>query len=533
MKLALTLLLLTGTFLILLSVVPAIKICRSDKRFGWRALFCLILLFFLGYLFFLILLTNKENIEQIDIIVTLILLGGGGFVFLVIRLSLASITQAKELAKQERYKALHDSLTGLPNRKLFSLSINKTIKSSEINNDTFAVLMIDLDRFKEINDTLGHDIGDGVLVEISKRFSEVINKEQIVARLGGDEFALVIPDADNKKALSISKALHASLDTLISVKHYALTVDMSVGVAMYPKHGTDIRMLLKNSDVAMYQSKKDKVKSVIYDESLNRDFLKRLELISAIRKALINHEFELYYQPIIDAKNSKVQGVEALIRWPESGIGPDEFIPLAEEVNIIKEITLWVLNEALKQGKKWSLDYPNLKVSINISVLDLRDVRFPNKVSKLLDHFALPANMLVFEITESAMMLDIERVKKVINELSELGINFAVDDFGTGFSSLSLLRELPSKVIKIDRSFISNMQSEKDNAAIVQATIDLAHSIGRKAVAEGVKNEDVAALLLWMGCDYLQGYAISRPLNRDATELWLAQHYFDKVTLLS
>jgi diguanylate cyclase (GGDEF)-like protein len=250
MKLALTLLLLTGTFLILLSVVPAIKICRSDKRFGWRALFCLILLFFLGYLFFLILLTNKENIEQIDIIVTLILLGGGGFVFLVIRLSLASITQAKELAKQERYKALHDSLTGLPNRKLFSLSINKTIKSSEINNDTFAVLMIDLDRFKEINDTLGHDIGDGVLVEISKRFSEAINKEQIVARLGGDEFAIVIPDADNKKALSVSKALHASLDTLISVKHYALTVDMSVGVAMYPKHGTDIRMLLKNSDVA-------------------------------------------------------------------------------------------------------------------------------------------------------------------------------------------------------------------------------------------------------------------------------------------
>ena len=532
MKFALASLLLIGTILILLSVFPAMKICRSDKRFGWRALFCLILLFSLGYLFFLFLLANKESVEQIDIIVSFILLGGGSFVFLVIRLSLVSITQAQELAKQESYKALHDPLTGLPNRKLFSIKINKAIEFSEKKNNTFAVLMIDLDRFKEINDTLGHDIGDGVLVEISKRFSGVINKAQIVARLGGDEFSLVIPDADTKQAISVCKALHESLDAQISVKHYALTVDMSIGVAMYPRDGTDIRMLLKNSDVAMYQSKKDKIRSVIYDEHLSRDSLRRLKLISAIKKALINQEFELYYQPIIDAKNSEVQGVEALIRWPESGIRPDEFIPLAEEINIIKEITLWVLKDALKQVKKWSRDYPNLKVNINISVIDLRDVNFPNKVKELLKGFALPANMLVFEITESAMMLDIKRVKKVINELSELGIEFAVDDFGTGFSSLSLLLELPSNVIKIDRSFINNMQSKKDNASIVKATIDLAHSIGRKAVAEGVENKNVAALLLGMGCDYLQGYGISRPLNRDATELWLAQHYFDHVRLL-
>jgi EAL domain-containing protein (putative c-di-GMP-specific phosphodiesterase class I) len=283
----------------------------------------------------------------------------------------------------------------------------------------------------------------------------------------------------------------------------------------------------------MYQSKKDKVRSVVYDEYLNRDSLRRLELISAIKQALVNHDFELYYQPIINTKNNKVRGVEALIRWPESGIGPEEFIPLAEEVNIIKEITLWVLNEALEQVKKWSHDYPSLQVNINISVLDLRDINFPNQVSALLDSFAVPAKMLVFEITESAMMLDIERVIKVINELSELGINFAVDDFGTGFSSLSLLRELPSNVIKIDRSFISTMQSEKDNAAIVQATIDLAHSIRRKTVAEGVENKKIAALLLNMGCDYLQGNTISRPLNRNETELWLAQHYFGSVTLLN
>jgi diguanylate cyclase (GGDEF)-like protein len=533
MKLALALLLLVGTLLILLSVIPTMKICRSDKRFGWRALFALILLFFLGYLFFLFLLINKESVEQIDIIVSLILLGGGGFVFLVIRLSLASITQAQKLAKKERYKALHDPLTGLPNRKLFSINVKKTIKFSKKNNNTFSVLMIDLNRFKEINDTLGHDIGDGVLVEISKRFNQIINKEQIVARLGGDEFALIIPDADNKQVISVCKALHESLNPLILVKHYALTVDMSVGVAMYPEHGTDIRMLLKNSDVAMYQSKKDKVRSVVYDEYLNRDSLRRLELISAIKQALVNHDFELYYQPIINTKNNKVRGVEALIRWPESGIGPEEFIPLAEEVNIIKEITLWVLNEALEQVKKWSHDYPSLQVNINISVLDLRDINFPNQVSALLDSFAVPAKMLVFEITESAMMLDIERVIKVINELSELGINFAVDDFGTGFSSLSLLRELPSNVIKIDRSFISTMQSEKDNAAIVQATIDLAHSIRRKTVAEGVENKKIAALLLNMGCDYLQGNTISRPLNRNETELWLAQHYFGSVTLLN
>ena len=533
MKLALALLLLTGTLLILLSVIPAMKICRSDKQFGWRALFSLIVLFFLGYLFLLFLLVNKDIVEQIDIIVSLILFGGGGFVFLVIRLSLVSITQAQELAEQERYKALHDPLTGLPNRKFFSININKTIELSKKNHGSFAVLMIDLDRFKEINDTLGHDIGDGVLVEISKRFSEVTNKKQFVARLGGDEFSLVIPDVDNNQAISVCMALHQSLNTLISVHNYDLAVDMSIGVAMYPKHGTDIRMLLKNSDVAMYQSKKDKVDSVVYDESLNRDSLQRLELISGIKQALINHEFELYYQPIIDAKNNKARAVEALIRWPKAGIGPDIFIPLAEEVNLIKDITLWVLNEALERVKKWSIDYPNLKVSINISVLDLRDINFPNKVKELLDSLAVPANMLVFEITESAMMLDVERVKKVINELNKLGIEFAVDDFGTGFSSLSLLRELPSNVIKIDRSFISTMQSETDNAAIVKATIDLAHSIGRRAVAMGVENEEVAAILLAIGCDYLQGYGISRPLNRDATELWLAQHYLESVSFLN
>jgi diguanylate cyclase (GGDEF)-like protein len=530
MKLTLALLLLIGTLLILLSVLPTVKICRSDKRFGWRALFGLILLFFLGYLFFLLLFINKESAEKIDIIVSLILLGGGVFVFLVIRLSLISITQAQELAEQERYNALHDPLTGLPNRKLFSINVKNTIQTSKDNN-SFAVLMIDLNRFKEINDTLGHDIGDGVLVEMGKRLSEVINKDEIIARLGGDEFALVIPNADNKKAISACKALHESLNAQISVKHYALTVDMSIGVAMYPEHGTDIHMLLKHSDIAMYQSKKEKVRSLVYDESLNRDSLRRLELISAIKQALIKQDFELHYQPIIDAKNSTVRGVEALIRWPKSGIGPDEFIPLAEEINIIKKITLWVLNEALKQIKYWSGDYPDLKVSINISVLDLRDINFPQKVAELLKSYEVPAHMVVFEITESAMMIDIERVILVINELSDLGINFAVDDFGTGFSSLSLLRELPSKVIKIDRSFITTIQSEKDNAAIVQATIDLAHSIGRKTVAEGVENEKVAALLLTMGCDYLQGYGISRPLDSNATDLWLAQHYFDNVSL--
>jgi len=199
------------------------------------------------------------------------------------RLSLVSITQAQELAKHERYKALHDPLTGLPNRKLLSISINKTIELSKKNNGSFAVLMVDLDRFKEINDTLGHDIGEDVLVEISKRFNEVISKDQLVARLGGDEFALVIPNVDNHHAISVCIALHESLHTLISVQNYHLAVNMSIGVAMYPKHGKDMRTLLKNSDAAMYQSKKDKVDSIVYDESLNRDSSYRLEVTSGIK----------------------------------------------------------------------------------------------------------------------------------------------------------------------------------------------------------------------------------------------------------
>jgi diguanylate cyclase (GGDEF)-like protein len=526
MKLALSILLLIGAQLIFLSIIPSVKICRTDNRFGWRALLVLTILFLFAYVSFLFLLIYKVSIEKTDIIVTFILLGGGGFVFLVIRLALASITQAHELAKKEKYKGLHDPLTGLPNRKYLSININETIELSKKTNNTFAVLIIDLDRFKEINDTLGHDIGDRVLVEISNRFNKVISKGHVIARLGGDEFALLIPGANSTQAMSVCKALHESLAILISVDHYQLTVDMSIGIAIYPEHGTDMRTLLKNSDVAMYQSKKDWMGSVIYDESLNRDPLRRLELVSGMKKALINHEFELYYQPIVDAKSFEVEAVEALIRWPKSCTGPDVFIPLAEEANIIQEITIWVLNEALEQAKKWSNDYPNLKLNINISSLDLRGINFSNKVGELLDSFAVPANMLVFEITESAMVLDIEGVKKVMNELNELKINFAIDDFGTGFSSLSLLRELPTSTIKIDQSFIKNMKSNTDNSAIVKATIDLAHNIGQKAVAEGVDNEKVAALLLDMGCDYLQGYSISRPLNRDETEFWLAQHYF-------
>tara|TARA_B110000211_G_scaffold115180_1_gene133404 strand:- start:138 stop:1742 length:1605 start_codon:yes stop_codon:yes gene_type:complete len=524
MKLTLSILLLIGVLLIFLSVIPLVKICRSDKQGGWRVLLVLIILFLFAYASILFLLILKVSIEEADIIVTFILLGGGGFVFLVIRLALSSINQAHELTKKETHNSLHDPLTGLPNRKYLSININETIKLSKKTNNTFAVMIIDLDRFKEINDTLGHDIGDRVLVEISNRFNKVISKGHFFARLGGDEFALVIPSANSTHALSVCKALHESLAILIPVDHHQLTLDMSIGIAIYPKDGTNMRILLKNSDVATYQSKKDRMGSVIYDESLNRNSLRRLELILSMKKALINHEFELHYQPIVDAKSGEVSAVEALIRWPNSDTRPNEFIPLAEEANIIQEITTWVLNEGFEQAKKWSHDYPNLKVNINISTLDLRGINFLKKVRELLDIFAVPDNMLVFEITESAMMTDIDGVKKVMSELSELKINFAIDDFGTGFSSLSLLRELPTSVIKIDQSFIKNMQRGTDNAAIVKATIDLAHSIGQKAVAEGVENENVAALLIAMDCDYLQGYGISRPLNRDETGIWLAQH---------
>jgi diguanylate cyclase (GGDEF)-like protein len=525
--LLLQLIMVSSIAILAFALMPTAKICQNDVRLGWRALFVLIVFFIIGYVGFLFMLFDRAY-SEVYLLVTLVLLGGSSFVGLVIRLSLNSISDAQQRAQVEEYNALHDALTSLPNRKYFFNKLDDLILASKQEEVNFAVLMVDLDRFKEINDTLGHSIGDKVLKEIAERFKNNIGSKMMLARLGGDEFALIIPDVDEMEAVEVGKVLAIALEPVLLIEGYSLTVDMSVGVAMFPRDGDDRQVLLKRADVAMYQAKRTQTTCLVYDESLDQHSVRRLQLIPKLKEALEKETFELHYQPILDAETGLPEGLEALIRWTDSDgkqVSPAEFIPLAEQTNCISEITIWVIKKALIQIKQWREHYPDLKMHINLSAIDALDVNLPKKVEEMLTVTGLPSSVLKFEITESAMILDIDRVKTVLNHFDLLGISVSIDDFGTGFSSLSLLRELPTKEIKIDRSFVIGMEKDASNQSIVRATVDLAHSIQREIIAEGVENAVVQQMLSDMGCDLLQGYYICRPLSVSDMTHWLEMNY--------
>jgi diguanylate cyclase (GGDEF)-like protein len=410
--------------------------------------------------------------------------------------------------------ALYDRLTGLPNRNLVQDRLQQYIHQAQRKNESVAIIMIDLDRFKDVNDTLGHHVGDELLEQVGVRFQSTLRSADTIGRLGGDEFAVVLPNTDADAACLVATHLLASLDLPFELESVVCTVDASMGIAAYPQHGEDVPGLLRSADVAMYVAKRKREGYFIYDQVEDENTLYRLKLMADLRQALDRQQLQLFYQPKLDLHSGVITGVEALMRWnhPEHGfIPPDIFVPALEQTGLIKSYTYWVLEEAYSQCVAWNKAGYDLGISVNLSMFSLRDALFPGYVLALQDKWKLPPGVLTMEVTESALMDDSCYVADVLEELSRHGIQFSIDDFGTGYSSLGHLKRLPVNELKIDKSFVLDMADDADDMAIVRSTVDLAHNMGLRVVAEGVETPESLEILKELGCDQVQGYFIARP----------------------
>jgi diguanylate cyclase (GGDEF)-like protein len=430
----------------------------------------------------------------------------------------------RQQAELNRHQALHDALTGLPNRVLFQDRLGAAIRDADRRGTTLAVLVMDLDRFKEINDTLGHASGDRFLVEAATRLQATMRGSDSIARLGGDEFAIVLPDSGPEAVAAVARRIREAFDEPVTLHGLPLQMEASIGAALYPAHGRDVEGLIRRADVAMYIAKNDVCGWALYDQARDRNELARLSLISELRRAIDERELVLHYQPKISLRGGRVHGVEALARWqhPTRGLlGPDEFIDVTQGTSLIRPFTLYVIDEALRQCRQWATGGRALAVAVNVSTRNLIDVEFPDQVGALLDKWGVSPDLLELEITESAIVSDMFRMKSVLERLGGLGLRLSVDDFGTGYTSLGYLRRLPINELKIDRSFVANLTSSDEDAVIVRSTIDLGRNLGLDVVAEGVEDLDVLRRLGELGCDVAQGFLMSRPVPAGELTAWL------------
>ena len=384
---------------------------------------------------------------------------------------------------------------------------------------------MDLDRFKEVNDSLGHPAGDQLLCRVGERMRDAVRGSDTVARLGGDEFGLLLPDLGTRAdALPVIERIRAALERPIDVQSLPLAVEASIGIAVFPDHGADAQVLIQRADVAMYDSKRDGASFQFYDEGSHEYDLNRLTLVAELRRAIAGHELLLHYQPKAALESGEVRSVEALLRWnhPERGmVFPDSFIPIAQETGLIGPLTLYVIEAALRQGREWRDAGLDLSISVNLSTRNLLDRELPTQVAALLSRWGMEPRCLELEVTESSMLANPTRAKAVLQALSELGIRLSIDDFGTGYSSLAYLRQLPVDEIKIDRSFVMGMGDEADDAVIVRSTVDLGRNLGLDVVAEGVETLELWNRLRDLGCQTAQGYFLSRPVGPQELATWL------------
>lgn len=422
------------------------------------------------------------------------------------------------------HQALHDALTGLPNRSLLIDRLQQAIYVARRTHRSLALLMMDLDRFKEINDTLGHHVGDRLLQEVGTRLLESLRQADTVARLGGDEFALLLPDTGVDDARYIGSKILSALERVFVLDGHQLYVGASIGIAMYPQHGATAQTLIQRADVAMYVAKRNRLSQAVYNPRDDNHSVGRLALMSDLRTAIDDDALELHFQPKIRLSDRQLTGVEALLRWRHPAYGqirPDEIVPLAEQTGLIKPLSMWVLNRAVEQAASWRANGLDLNVAINLSVYNLQDAELVGLLRECLDRHGLPPQYLSLEITESAMMSDPVHAVDILSQLHEMGLGLAIDDFGTGFSSLGYLKRLPVEALKVDKSFVIDMYEDENDAVIVRSIIDLAHNLGLEVIAEGVETADTWDLLEILRCDQAQGYFIGRPASAAALETWL------------
>jgi diguanylate cyclase (GGDEF)-like protein len=421
--------------------------------------------------------------------------------------------------------AYNDPLTSLPNRAFFNQELSAAIGHALASGESMSLMMIDLDRFKMVNDTLGHHIGDLLLRQVGDRMKDLVRQgAATVARLGGDEFAILLPATDIGAARALATRLIKHLEEPIVVEGQIVDVSGSIGIVSCPANGTDVNTLFRRADVAMYAAKRGNSGYALYDEDADQHSAERLSLMTELRHAVEHDELTLYYQPKIDLATGTVKYVEALVRWhhPERGmVAPNEFIPFAEQTGYIKAITRWVVEKSIAQSAFWEARGIELDVSINVSARDLVHSDLPETIAACLAKHRVSARRVWIEITESALMEDPKHAIDTLDRLHAAGLRLSIDDFGTGYSSLSYLKRMPVDEIKIDQSFVLDMGNDEEDKTIVRSTIDLGHNMGLKVVAEGVETRDVLDQLREMGCDLAQGYYLSRPLPAEGLITWL------------
>jgi diguanylate cyclase (GGDEF)-like protein len=436
--------------------------------------------------------------------------------------------EGRRARKQEqewvKYLAQYDPLTDLPNRNLLYERIEQTLVSARSENMPFALMFMDLDRFKEVNDSIGHQAGDSLLQQVGIRLQGVARKADTVARLGGDEFGVLLPEMDAQGAALAANKFLKAFERPFLLGEISLTIQPSIGIALFPQHGDKCHTLMRCADIAMYLAKESSSGYAVYSVERDSHTPERLAVITELHHAIDNNQLFLAYQPKINLKTGAVTGLEALARWQHPKLGfipPDQFIPMAERTGLIKSLTVWALNAALSQSRAWRAQGLEIPVSVNLSARSLHDVNLPDQLTDVLrTHDARPEHLEI-EITESVIMTDMVRALDILKRINSMGISLYIDDFGTGYSSLGYLKKLPANAIKIDKSFVMNMTADENDAMIVRSTIDLAHNLGLKVIAEGVENREVWDRLLALGCDEAQGYYMSRPLPAPEITKWL------------
>jgi len=438
--------------------------------------------------------------------------------------SMTDISESVQQKSEIQYQALHDSLTKLPNRNLLLDRMEQAINLSVRHRQTFAVIIMDLDRFKEINDTLGHPAGDKVLIEVANRLRLILRKSDTVARLGGDEFAILLPDANEVYANHAANKILLTLKRVFELGHHNMYIHSSLGISIFPEHGEDSHTLIQHADVAMYNAKRDTVSCAIYDSHQDQHSLRRLRLEKDLHEVIQQNDLTLHYQPKIDLQTKRISGVEVLVRWYHKDLGmimPNELIDIAERTGLIQPLTYKILDGAIQTQADWLSQGIHLNMAVNLSVLNLKDPKLVSQIRRSLREMQVPTSAIELEITESAMMLDLDKSIEVLKQFDRMGIKISIDDFGTGFSSLAYLKRLPVNCIKIDRTFISGMNIDKNDASIVRSTIELAHNLELEVIAEGVEDKDTLIKLTDLGCELAQGFFFSEPLPLDEFMSWL------------
>jgi diguanylate cyclase (GGDEF)-like protein len=430
------------------------------------------------------------------------------------------VTERTRAEEMIRFMAYHDALTGLPNHDLLRDRMDQAIGQARRNEEHLAVIYLDLDRLKDVNDSVGHPGGDDVLREVSKRLSGISRDGDTVARLGGDEFVLLVPHVTNvEEAVKFANRILESLRRPVAVSGQEFRVTASIGIAIFPDDGRDSDTLVRNSDVAMHRAKEQGRDNLqLFTASMNASIVARLSVERELMQAQERGEFVLYYQPIATVATQRIVGAEALIRWqhPERGlVMPDEFIPIAEETGLILQIGAWVLETACRQGVEWERICPGFRVAVNVSAKQVREPNFVAIVRDALWKSGLSPDALELEVTETAAMTSPERIAQALGALRSMGVRPVIDDFGTGYSSLSHLKQLPVVKLKIDKSFTHHVTSGENDTAIASATIAMAHSLNLSVTAEGVEEQEQLDFYRAHGCDEFQGYLLAKPGSPD------------------